>query len=101
MSILSDALADLSKYRSRDGRCGGIRLPNQEIAVKKQNMHMMVPVVLLALFCVAGVLTPAAKAVANAAPMVGADVAWMIVATALVLLMTPGLAFFYGGMVRT
>ena len=29
----------------------------------------------------------------------GADVAWIIVATALVFLMTPGLAFFYGGMV--
>ncbi|MGC6490295.1 MAG: ammonium transporter [Flavobacteriales bacterium] len=28
-----------------------------------------------------------------------ADTAWMIVASALVLLMTPGLAFFYGGMV--
>lgn len=31
--------------------------------------------------------------------MVGADIAWMLVATALVLLMTPGVAFFYGGMV--
>lgn len=30
----------------------------------------------------------------------GADTAWMLVATALVLLMTPGLAFFYGGLVR-
>ena len=29
-----------------------------------------------------------------------ADTAWMIVASALVLLMTPGLAFFYGGMVN-
>src|SRR5215208_4495405 len=29
-----------------------------------------------------------------------ADVAWIIVATALVFLMTPGLAFFYGGMVN-
>jgi len=28
------------------------------------------------------------------------DTAWMIVASAFVLLMTPGLAFFYGGMVR-
>ena len=27
------------------------------------------------------------------------DTAWMIVASAFVLLMTPGLAFFYGGMV--
>ena len=33
--------------------------------------------------------------------LVGADIAWMLVATALVLLMTPGLAFFYGGMVRS
>ncbi|MDG1334677.1 MAG: ammonium transporter [Tateyamaria sp.] len=33
--------------------------------------------------------------------MVGADTAWIIVATALVLLMTlPGLALFYGGLVR-
>lgn len=29
-----------------------------------------------------------------------ADMAWIIVATALVFLMTPGLAFFYGGMVH-
>ena len=29
------------------------------------------------------------------------DTAWMLVATALVLVMTPGLAFFYGGMVQT
>ena len=30
-----------------------------------------------------------------------ADIAWMLVATALVLLMTPALAFFYGGLVRS
>ena len=29
------------------------------------------------------------------------DTAWMLCATALVLLMTPGLAFFYGGMVNS
>lgn len=29
-----------------------------------------------------------------------ADIAWILVATALVFLMTPGLAFFYGGMVH-
>ena len=28
------------------------------------------------------------------------DTAWLLVSTALVLLMTPGLAFFYGGLVR-
>ncbi|MEU9319995.1 ammonium transporter [Streptomyces sp. NPDC048295] len=29
------------------------------------------------------------------------DTAWLLASTAMVLLMTPGLAFFYGGMVRT
>ena len=33
--------------------------------------------------------------------VVPADTAWMLVATALVLLMTPALAFFYGGLVRS
>lgn len=33
-------------------------------------------------------------------PINGGDTAWMLVSTALVLLMTPGLAFFYAGMVR-
>ena len=39
----------------------------------------------------------------NMAPTVlnSGDTAWMLASTALVLLMTPGLAFFYGGMVRT
>lgn len=32
--------------------------------------------------------------------IVAGDTAWMLVSTALVLLMTPGLAMFYGGMVR-
>jgi ammonium transporter, Amt family len=32
--------------------------------------------------------------------MNGADVAWMLVSSALVLLMTPALGFFYGGLVR-
>ncbi len=33
--------------------------------------------------------------------VVPADTAWMLVATAMVLLMTPALAFFYGGLVRS
>ena len=32
--------------------------------------------------------------------IVGADIAWMMTATSLVLLMTPGLSFFYGGLVQ-
>lgn len=34
-------------------------------------------------------------------PINSGDTAWLLVSTALVLLMTPGLAFFYAGMVRT
>ncbi|HET9825072.1 MAG TPA: ammonium transporter [Chitinophagaceae bacterium] len=37
---------------------------------------------------------------ANSGKYNSADVAWIIVATALVFLMTPALAFFYGGMVH-
>ncbi len=33
--------------------------------------------------------------------MNGADTAWMLMSTALVLLMTPALGFFYGGLVRS
>ena len=33
-------------------------------------------------------------------PISAADTAWLLVATALVLMMTPALGFFYGGMVR-
>ncbi len=43
---------------------------------------------------------PAAPAPQPNAPVNAADTAWILTATALVLLMTPGLSFFYGGMVR-
>jgi Amt family ammonium transporter len=35
----------------------------------------------------------------NMTDIVGADVAWLLTSSCLVLLMTPGLSFFYGGMV--
>jgi ammonium transporter, Amt family len=38
---------------------------------------------------------------AKASPINSGDTAWMLVSSALVLLMTPGLAFFYGGLVRS
>jgi Amt family ammonium transporter len=45
---------------------------------------------------VASAQTPAAPPAIN-----NADTAWMLIATALVLLMTPALAIFYGGLVRS
>ena len=45
---------------------------------------------------------PAADAAAVvASPIDTGDTAWMLMSSALVLLMTPGLAFFYGGLVRS
>jgi ammonium transporter, Amt family len=45
---------------------------------------------------------PALAAAQDAPPPINqADTAWMLIATALVLLMTPALAFFYGGLVRS
>ena len=46
--------------------------------------------------------TPLLAAV-QAAPveLSGADTSWMLISTALVLLMTPALGFFYGGLVRS
>src|SRR5690242_376500 len=50
---------------------------------------------LLALAC-----GPAAAGAAEPAKIDGGDTAWMLVSCGLVLLMVPGLALFYGGMVR-
>lgn len=36
----------------------------------------------------------------NESTLIEADTAWMIVASSFVMIMTPGLAFFYGGLVR-
>jgi Amt family ammonium transporter len=54
----------------------------------------------------AGALAVCAPALVRAqetqpTPINPADTAWMLVSTALVLLMTPALAFFYGGLVRS
>src|ERR1700755_1538270 len=48
-----------------------------------------------------GALTPATDPASPGGPISAGDTAWMLTATGLVLLMTPGLSFFYGGMVRT
>ncbi|MEO5969621.1 MAG: ammonium transporter [Bdellovibrionia bacterium] len=42
---------------------------------------------------------PEAAPLIKGGPLSGADTAWMLTASGLVMLMTPGLSFFYGGMV--
>lgn len=59
---------------------------------------LLVTLILISLFFPSGQSVPVAGDPSAAIDQ--ADTAWMLTATALVLLMTPGLAFFYGGMVR-
>jgi ammonium transporter, Amt family len=69
--------------------------------IKKLSPRQFVPFLILAIVAVGALFIPA---VASYEDKTGAyspaDIAWIIVATALVFLMTPGLAFFYGGMVH-
>ncbi len=58
-----------------------------------------VPLYLLVAVALLGAGEKATEALRAGGPINGADVAWMLTASALVLLMTPGLSFFYGGMV--
>jgi len=63
--------------------------------------HLCRAAKLAAPICLAAVLPFATPAFAETSEISAADTAWMIVATALVLMMTiPGLALFYSGMVR-
>jgi Amt family ammonium transporter len=48
-----------------------------------------------------GVFMPAVPTTINTEGIDSGDTAWMLAAAALVLLMTPGLAYFYGGMIDT
>jgi Amt family ammonium transporter len=59
------------------------------------------PFLLIAGVSILGALFHSAPQAVTGGPINAGDVAWMLTATGLVLLMTPGLSFFYGGMVRT
>src|SRR3984893_7084619 len=58
-----------------------------------------VPFLVVAAVSVAAVVCRPAPPTVTGDPINSGDVAWMLTAAALVLLMTPGLSFFYGGMV--
>ena len=64
-------------------------------------MKRKLPFFLLLVAVVLGLIYPSVQPVADPKNKIDTgDTAWLLVATALVLLMTPGLAYFYGGMVR-
>src|SRR6185295_19352755 len=67
--------------------------------MKKVTFKQIAPFLVLSVVAIASIFVPT-LANFDEGKYNGADVAWLIVATALVFLMTPGLAFFYGGMVH-
>lgn len=59
-----------------------------------------IPLIILLAVSLLGVFLPSVPAQIVTEGLDTGDTAWMLVASAMVLLMTPGLAYFYGGMVN-
>jgi len=68
--------------------------------MKKITLKQFVPFTILATIALLAIFIKPVADYADTGKYNSADTAWIIVATALVFLMTPGLAFFYGGMVH-
>jgi Amt family ammonium transporter len=66
--------------------------------LQKQKEYKRVAFIILLLLSILAAVYPAQHPEATA-PFNSGDMAWMLSASGLVLLMTPGLSFFYGGMV--
>jgi len=66
----------------------------------KSTVRWWLILALLIFIAFLGVLIPSGTGEQDLTNIDSGDTAWMLTATGLVLLMTPGLAFFYGGMVH-
>jgi ammonium transporter, Amt family len=71
----------------------------QQIKKSVLSIRYQIPFIILTLIALIGLFFPEEQTVKPEGLNSG-DIAWMLTASGLVLLMTPGLAFFYGGMVR-
>ena len=69
------------------------------VMVKKLTIRNLLPFLLLSVVAFTAIFVPSLPNF-DTGKFNAADIAWILVATALVFLMTPGLAFFYGGMVH-
>ena len=69
--------------------------------MEKISIKQTVPFALLAVVALISAFIPSLPSFEDTAGAYNAaDITWLLIATALVFLMTPGLAFFYGGMVH-
>ncbi len=72
----------------------------------KIEKHWVTSFVIISIVCITGALWPVAtkndfilSQFGTVEQLIPADIAWMLTSCCLVLIMTPGLSFFYGGMV--
>src|SRR5580692_5934106 len=68
--------------------------------MSKLTLKRILPFLILAAVAVVAIFVPSLAPTVPDSKYNSADVTWLLVATALVFIMTPGLAFFYGGMVN-
>ena len=68
--------------------------------MSKSIVKQFAPFLVLVAVAIAALFVPSLPSFNDGGKYSAADIAWILVATALVFLMTPGLAFFYGGMVH-
>ncbi len=59
-----------------------------------------IPIIIMGIVVILAFFNPGIPDISKTYEYNGADVAWMLASAALVLIMTPGLAYFYGGMVK-
>lgn len=68
--------------------------------MQSNTLKKVTPFLLLSLVAIGAIFIPSLPSFADGGKYNSADIAWIIVATCLVFIMTPALAFFYGGMVH-
>ncbi|MCW3081989.1 ammonium transporter [Segetibacter sp.] len=68
--------------------------------MQSNTLKKVTPFLLLSLVAIGAIFIPSLPSFADGGKYNSADIAWIIVATCMVFIMTPALAFFYGGMVH-
>ncbi|RFS22373.1 ammonium transporter [Chitinophaga silvatica] len=68
--------------------------------MKKTTFQDYLPFIFLTVVAILGIFVPSLPVFGDTSKYNFADIAWILVASSLVFLMTPGLSFFYGGMVN-
>src|SRR6478672_10259572 len=68
--------------------------------MQKLSIKQLAPFFVMVAVAVGAIFLPSLPNLDDVCKDSAADIAWLLVATALVFLMTPGLAFFYGGIVH-